>query len=321
MKKASIIFIVFLSLCLIFSGCSSATTESNTNTSTKSTSETTISSYPKSTEAIKDETTDITLTIGDTVVTASIDDSETSREFLALLPLTLDMTRYYDREYAGGLGEQKLSTNGNSIDDYENGDVTYYIAGNSLAVFFDKANSSNQGGLIRMGKITSDLNALINMQGDAQMVIELAESENQNNMTNYDFSTFTNVELSGADLSAMTDDQLSALYQQAKYCQAMTDADVDTMREMVPEDVTFTHMSGETQTRDEYFADIANGNLQYFVIGIENPIVTADSNNASIDFTSVLNANAYGAKGTYRMDGVHNWTKVNGNWQMTNKND
>ena len=65
----------------------------------------------------------------------------------------------------------------------------------------------------------------------------------------YDFSTFTHVTLKGIDVSKLNEDELSALYQAARYCQAMTEADIDTMRQIVSEDMTFTHMSGMTQTR------------------------------------------------------------------------
>ena len=82
-----------------------------------------------------------------------------------------------------------------------------------------------------------------------------------------------------------------------------------------PEDATFTHMSGRQQTREEeYFADIENGNLRYFTIGIDSPVVTVDGDKASVTFTSVLNANAYGARGTYRMSGTHHWEKRDGEW-------
>ena len=225
---------------------------------------------------------DILITIGDTKVMASLDDSETSRDFLSLLPLTIDMTRFYDREYAGSLSPASLSRNGEEIDDFENGDVTYYVAGNALAIFFDKETESDQGGLIRMGKITSDLDILINLQGDTQMTITLAEGEGENKMAEYDFSAFTNVELTGADLSAMSEEETAVLYQQAKYCQAMTDADTDTMKELVSEDMVFTHMSGRQQTRDEYFADVEDGSLRYFTIGIDSPVVEVDGDVASV---------------------------------------
>ena len=85
----------------------------------------------------------------------------------------------------------------------------------------------------------------------------------------YDFSAFSNVRITGAALARLTDDELSVLYVQARYCQAMTCSDIETMREIVSEDMTFTHMSGMKQTREEYFADIASGRLNYFTIGIK----------------------------------------------------
>ena len=88
-------------------------------------------------------------------------------------------------------------------------------------------------------------------------------------MMAYDFSIFPNVEISGIDLSTLTQEQLSVLYQGARYCEAMTEADIDTMREIVSEDMTFTHMSGMRQTREEYFADVADGSLCYYTIGME----------------------------------------------------
>lgn len=138
-------------------------------------------------------------------------------------------------------------------------------------------------------------------------------------MKAYDFSDFPNVELIGVNLSAMDDDQLAVLYQQARYCQAMTDADTDTMREIVSPDAVFTHMSGRRQTREEYFADIESGALRYYTIGIDHPTVEVDGDAASITYTSVLNANAYGARGTFRMGGTHWFEKRDRAWISVNR--
>ena len=73
---------------------------------------------------------------------------------------------------------------------------------------------------------------------------EIVEISEETNMKQVDFSDFPNVELIGADLDGMSDEQLEVLYEQARYCQAMTDADTNTLRELVSEDATFTHMSG-----------------------------------------------------------------------------
>ena len=146
-------------------------------------------------------------------------------------------------------------------------------------------------------------------------IIDTSKNESGDDMKNYDFSALTNVELINADMGSMTDEQLAVLYAQARYCQAMTDADIDTMRELVSEDMTYTHMSGMKQTREEYFAD---GSLRYFTIGMDSPTVAVSGDTASITYTSVLNANAYGARGTYRMKGTHYYEKRDGEWIAVN---
>ena len=135
----------------------------------------------------------------------------------------------------------------------------------------------------------------------------------------YDFKRFTNVNITGIDISSLNEEELSVLYAQARYCQAMTDADIETMRELVSEDMVYTHMSGLQQTREEYFADIADGNLRYFTIGIADPVIKVEGEKAQITYTSVLNANAYGARGTYRMKGTHYYELREGGWIAVNK--
>ena len=260
-------------------------------------------------------TTEIKMLFGETTITAVLDDSGTSKAFIELLPLTLDMRRYTDREYYAALGE--LPEDGESIPDFENGDVTYYTAGRSLAIFFGNEENSSQGGLIRMGRITSDLSLFSGMDESETVTIEIAESEES--VRNFDFSVFTNVEITGIDIDTLNRDELEVLYTQTRYCQAMTDADIDTMRELVSEDTIFTHMSGMQQTREEYFADVANGRLRYFTIGIENPEIKVDGDKARITYTSILNANAYGARGTYRMKGTHVYEKRDGAWISVNR--
>lgn len=136
-------------------------------------------------------------------------------------------------------------------------------------------------------------------------------------MNRFYYKEFQNVEITGIDVSELSKEQKEILYHQAKYCQAMTNADLDTLRELVSEEKTFTHMSGMQQTREEYFSDIQRRRLIYFTIGIDRPEITVDGDHAEIAYTSVLNANAYGARGTFRMSGTHYLVKENGNWRET----
>lgn len=119
------------------------------------------------------ETTDIRMTAGDTVITATLDNSETTQAFLATLPRTLTINYYGGREYYGRIEE--LPENGETIADFENGDVTYYPAGPSFAIFFAGEDRSSQGGLIRMGRITSDLSVFDTLGDAVEMRIEAAK--------------------------------------------------------------------------------------------------------------------------------------------------
>ncbi len=139
-------------------------------------------------------------------------------------------------------------------------------------------------------------------------------TENGEGVDKMKFEEFDNVNITGIDLSILTDDEKAVLYHQAKYCQAMTDADIDTLRELTAEDKTYTHMSGKRQTREEYFADIADGSLTYYTIGIADPVVKVNGDTATITYTSVLNADAYGARGTFRMKGTHSFNRTSGKW-------
>ena len=144
-------------------------------------------------------------------------------------------------------------------------------------------------------------------------------SGTDNPMNKYDFKGLKNVTISGIDLSSLNDAELAILYAQARYCQAMTDTDIDTMRSLVSEDKVYIHMSGMKQTREEYFADIADGSLCYYMIGIADPVIKVSGERGNITYISVLNASAYGARGTYRMKGTHYYELRKGSWIEVNK--
>lgn len=118
------------------------------------------------------EVTTITMTAGDTVITAELSDSETTKVFLETLPRTFTMNRYGDREYYGRM--ESISENGEAVADFENGDVTYYPAGPSFAIFFAGEERSSQSGLIRMGKIISDLSVFDTMDDTVEISVKIA---------------------------------------------------------------------------------------------------------------------------------------------------
>ena len=147
----------------------------------------------------------------------------------------------------------------------------------------------------------------------------IGESMEDDTKNEWDLTVFDNVYVSGIDLSSLSEEQMSVLYEQARYCQAMTEADTASMREMVSEDMVYVHMSGKKQSREEYFADIEDGSLCYHTIGIEDPVIRVDGDRADITYTSVLNADAYGAAGIFRIKGTHYYEKRDGKWIAVNR--
>lgn len=78
-------------------------------------------------------------------------------------------------------------------------------------------------------------------------------------------------------------------------------------------------MSGKTQSKEEYIADILNKKLDYQAYKIENPKITIEGNKAIIKAKVSLTANAYGAQGTWPFDTTAYLEKIDGQWYYRNK--
>lgn len=101
--------------------------------------------------------------------------------------------------------------------------------------------------------------------------------------------------------------------------QAMVDKDIDKLNKIVKDGTIFTHMSGRTQTKEEYFEDIRSGALDYQSYTIENPKITIEGNKAILKARVTLTAKAYGAQGSYPFNISAYFEKVDGQWLYTNK--
>ena len=64
---------------------------------------------------------------------------------------------------------------------------------------------------------------------------------------------------------------------------------------------------------------MAGGSLTDDAIGLANPVVAVDGDMAMVTYTSALTANAYGARGTFRMKGTHYYRRIDGEWIAVNR--
>lgn len=117
--------------------------------------------------------TPITIKAGNTVITATLDDSQTAQDFVTSLPLTMSMKRWGDREYYGKVREP-LSAQGKKQNGFANGDVAYWPRGESFAIFFNNKVNPDISDLIVFGKINSDLGVFDSMGESIEMRIDIA---------------------------------------------------------------------------------------------------------------------------------------------------
>jgi len=114
------------------------------------------------------------VTIGDVVLTATLADNATAKDFISLLPLTVKLDDYASSEKIF-YPERKLSTKGASSINAVTGDITYYSPWGNIAIFYkDFGNSSS---LIRIAKFDGNMDALKTKGSIDNVKFELQEEE------------------------------------------------------------------------------------------------------------------------------------------------
>ena len=114
--------------------------------------------------------TAVSITAGGQTFSATINDSQVSRDFLATLPTTLAWERNAGIEYITELPVPMTET-GPFYTDVEAGDIVYYNPMDSITIIY--APTSSVPTLTKMGEITSDLDAFQDLPDNVDMRIEL----------------------------------------------------------------------------------------------------------------------------------------------------
>lgn len=115
----------------------------------------------------------IRLITEDAVLTATLEASAATRDFVAMLPLTLTLRDYAGTEKVSDL-PKRLSTSGTPPGmDPAAGDVAYFAPWGNLAIFYRDFGYSS--GLVKLGHIHSGLEKLAKARGDVVVRIELAD--------------------------------------------------------------------------------------------------------------------------------------------------
>ena len=141
-----------------------------------STANTALANSPGNTSPVKPQTMKIRLKVEDKVITATLSDSETTRDFVSLLPLTLTMNDLFRREKFAHL-PRAISEEGKRTHTYEVGQVVYWSPGPDVAIFYrNDGEKVPNPGIIVIGKIDSGVAAL-DIAGSVKVTIELHDEQ------------------------------------------------------------------------------------------------------------------------------------------------
>ena len=95
---------------------------------------------------------------------------------------------------------------------------------------------------------------------------------------------------------------------------AMIAKDRTAMERYFDEKLTFTHMSGKKQTREEFIGEIMDGILNYFKVDTKDYSINVNGNMAQMKVTHTLTAKVYGIGGSWTMSGENTYRKRGGIW-------
>ncbi|PYX78596.1 MAG: hypothetical protein DMG70_31005 [Acidobacteria bacterium] len=116
----------------------------------------------------------INISIGGKILTASLADNATARDFISVLPLKVSMKDLFGREKYGDL-PKVLSENGPRKNRYEVGDIAYWSPDHQFAVYYRQDRESIPSpGIIPIAKFDAGTEAF-NVPGSVKVTIELAK--------------------------------------------------------------------------------------------------------------------------------------------------
>lgn len=80
------------------------------------------------------DSSQLSIQIGDYQLDGQLNDSQMAQQLKTMLPLTVSMVHYGNREFYGTIDET-IEVQGSGQLSFENGDITYCPTNNSLAIF------------------------------------------------------------------------------------------------------------------------------------------------------------------------------------------
>ena len=119
--------------------------------------------------------TPVTLTIGDTVLHATLNDTSCAQALIARLPVTVSLNNS-GHDYCGGIDPALPYENEDVQNGWKDGDLAFWTAGNDFVIFHDdEETSSGTGNIVNIGHITDDIELVRALPDSFDVTIALAQ--------------------------------------------------------------------------------------------------------------------------------------------------
>lgn len=129
---------------------------------------------PEQSSAQRSRNMKININIGGKILTATLADNVTARDFVSVLPLNVSMNDLFEREKYGDL-LKALSEDGPRKNRYEVGEIAYWSPDHQFAIYYhDDRKSIPSPGIIPIARIDAGIEAF-NVPGSAKVTIEVAK--------------------------------------------------------------------------------------------------------------------------------------------------
>lgn len=99
---------------------------------------------------------------------------------------------------------------------------------------------------------------------------------------------------------------------------AMIDRDIETLDAMMADDLVLVHMSGATQSKQEWLDEIAAETMRYYAMEIQNLTINVENDTATVSYLSIIDARIWGSRGTWRMNSSLTLTRTADGWIWSN---
>lgn len=108
---------------------------------------------------------------------------------------------------------------------------------------------------------------------------------------------------------------IHALY--SRMHRAMVASDTRTLSSMLTDDFHLVHITGYDQPRAEWLAHIESGQMRYHDSVEEDVVVKVDGNKATLRGRNRVDANIWGARGTWRLQLDIDLSLRDGQWLLS----